>query len=94
LEKIPDFWEKNPDFWKNSLTFGKKTLSFGKKSLTFGKKSLTYGKKNSLTFGNKQNPSLFFRTIHYFYLGGSMILGKKIPIIREKLPNSLNPKIK
>jgi hypothetical protein len=87
LEKIPDFWEKNPDFWKNSLTFGKK-------SLTFGKKSLTYGKKYSLTFGSKQNPSLFFRTIHYFYLGRIHDFREKIPIIRAKLPNSLNPKIK
>jgi hypothetical protein len=94
LEKIPDFWEKNPDFWKNSLTFGKKSLSFGKKSLTFGKKIPDLWKKNSLTFGNKQNPSLFFRTIHYFYLGRIHDFRGKIPIIRAKLPNSLNPKIK
>ena len=39
-------------------------------------------------------PSLFFRTIHYFYLGRIHDFREKIPIIRAKLPNSLNPKIK
>ena len=44
--------------------------------------------------GNKQNPSLFFRTVHCFYLGRIHDFRGKNPIIRVKLPNSLNPKIK
>jgi hypothetical protein len=58
----------------------------GKNSLTFGKKSLTYGKKIP-DFWEQKNPSLFFRTIHYFYLGRIPDFMEKFPIIREKLPN-------
>jgi len=80
LEKFPDFWEKITEFWEKITDFWEKIPDLWK--------------KNSLTFGNKQNPSLFFRTIHYFYLGRIHDFREKIPIIRAKLPNSLNPKIK
>jgi hypothetical protein len=80
-KKIPDFWEKIPDFWKKSLTFGEKITDFWEKIPDLWK-------KNSLTFGNQKNPSLFFRTIHYFYLGRIPDFREKFPIIRGKLPNS------
>jgi len=102
LEKIPAFWEKHPDFgkkipyfWKNSLIFGKKSLSFGKKTLTIKKKIPDlWKKKNSLIWGTNKIPLYFFAQYIVFYLGRIHDFRGKNPIIRVKLPNSLNPKIK
>jgi len=74
--------------------FGEKISGFLDKITDFWEKIPDLWKKNSLTFGNKQNPSLFFRTIHCFYLGRIREFRGKIPIIRVKLPNSYNPKMK
>ena len=107
-ENISIFWKKSLLFGKNTLTLGKKSLTFGKipwylgknhwvlgkKHWLLRKKSLTYGKKNSLIWGTNKIPLYFFAQYIVFYLGRIHDFRGKNPIIRVKLPNSLNPKIK